>query len=303
MHNDVTNQYVNEFIRLIKSLRCQKNLTLEDLSNSTGIHRTALGLIERGKKVPTLISAHQIANALDSPLSELVRDSELVVNGKISEGAILEQHVSREVDLAHLRNQGKFKELTGLDSPVLVKVIDNCYQILDTIDQQLIGFDSPPIEELVELANLSSMIGNLFAGGLADYSEGIYTRNRPHAYPDLLPTGEGAVNLELKMALETNKPKGHLPKAGNYITIRYVLGDGSGNYTRGKANRGNKVWIWEVKVGKVKVEDFSLSNTAGDSGKTAVIKTEVFNNMPLVYYVPKYLPYAKRDDETYPSFN
>ena len=118
-----------------------------------------------------------------------------------------------------------------------------------------------------------------------------------------MPTGESAVNLELKVALETNKPKGHLPKAGTYITFRYVLGTKSGEYTKGKDKRGDTVWIWEVKVGKLSVDDFSCSNTEGDSGKTAVIKTAVHNQMSLVYYDASLLPYRRGESDTYPGFN
>jgi hypothetical protein len=32
----------------------------------------------------------------------------------------------------------------------------------------------------------------------------------------------------------------------------------------------------------------------GDSGKTAVIKTSVFNNMPLLYFDASLLPYSEK---------
>jgi len=144
------------------------------------------------------------------------------------------------------------------------------------------GKNSVPIAHLVELANLSSMVGNMVGAGIAYFSNGLYARNKAHTYPDLLPQSDPAVDLELKMALETNKPKGHLPKTGTYITFRYVLADKQGVYNRGKQNRGNTVWIWEVKVGPLTENDFSCSNTKGDSGKTAMIKTNVHNKMHLV---------------------
>ena len=83
---------------------------------------------------------------------------------------------------------------------------------------------------------------------------------------------------------------------------RYVLGDRMGNYKRGKESRGDTVWIWEVKVGRVREEDFDISNTDGDSGKTAVLKTKVFNAMALVYFDDAYCPFARKGG-TYPGFN
>jgi len=137
---------------------------------------------------------------------------------------------------------------------------------------------------------------------VAEASDGLYLRNRPHAYPDLLPQHHRAHPLEVKMALETNTPKGHLPKPGHYLTFRYVLGTATGSFTKGTANRGDTAWIWEVKVGHLAANDFSISNTDGDSGKTAVIKTQVFNGMPLVYFDPGYCPYASRKSK-YPGYN
>jgi len=291
------------FIELVKSIREQRGLTIEQLAELTGVHRTTIGLLERGERTPTLQVATQIASALQMPLSELIQEAELVESGKSDVQQLAEFHQKRKPSRANLRNEDKLLETIGVGGSTLLGAIDSCYQTLDTIDEQLIGKGALPIAHLVELANLSSMVGNMVGGGIADCSNGLYARNRPHTYPDLLPQASPAVNLELKMALETNKPKGHLPKAGTYITFRYILGDKQGNYVRGKENRGDTVWIWEVKVGAITEEDFSCSNTEGDSGKTAVIKTAVHNEMHLVYYMPEHLPYAHKADGKYVGFN
>lgn len=291
------------FIELVKTIREQRGLTIEQLAELTGVHRTTIGLLERNERTPTLQVATQIANALQMPLSELIQEAELVGSGKSNVQQLAEFHRKRKPNRANLRNEDKLLETIGIDSNTLLGAINSCYQTLDTIDEQLMGKGAVPIAHLVELANLSSMVGNMVGGGIADCSNGLYVRNKPHTYPDLLPQAWPAVSLELKMALETNKPKGHLPKAGTYITFRYILGDKQGRYVRGKDNRGDTVWIWEVKVGVITEEDFSCSNTEGDSGKTAVIKTEVHNNMHLVYYVPEHLPYAHKADGKYVGFN
>ena len=68
-----------------------------------------------------------------------------------------------------------------------------------------------------------------------------------------------------------------------------VLGDKDGNYTLGE--RGDVVWIWEIRLGHLEESDFSVSNTAGDSGKTAVVKTESLRKMGVLYVDPRYIPY------------
>lgn len=293
---------IKEVLKLVKELRVNKGLTLDNLADRAGIHRTTIGLLERGERTPTLWLANQLAMALEVPLSTLIQHAELIVSGSISEKTVIQKVSRRQAKPEHLRNEKALLEIIGLDGQAIIGAIESTYNTLDTIDEQLVARNSPPMSQLVELANLSSMLGNLLGAGLAESSNGKYKRNTPHTYPDLLPLKQGAVNLELKVALETNSPKGHLPKEGTYITFRYVLCGDEGKFLKGKENRGKTAWIWEVRVGRLSVEDFSISNTAGDSGKTAVIKTASFNKMFLVYFVPELLPYSSKQN-IYPGYN
>lgn len=102
------------------------------------------------------------------------------------------------------------------------------------------------------------------------------------------------MNIEIKVALEKNTPKGHLAKQGRYLAFRYVLADPHGTFVRGKDKRKSTVWVWEVKLGRLTEADFNFSSTKGDSGKTAVIKSESFKRMNLLYYDSRFDPYAKR---------
>lgn len=290
---------LKELVAIIKQEREARGLNYEDFSASSGLHRTTLGLYDRGERSPSLEAALNMAMALDIPLSDLLRRAESTAKGNFVSERFLSR---REVPLSNFRNPDRFREMIGLPVDALRSAILNCYQTLDTIDEQLNYNGTDPISQLVELANLSSMIGNLLGSGIAHASNGLYVRNKPHSYPDLLPQDINHKDLEIKVALEKNKPKGHLPKAGNYITFRYVLCDKHGVFLRGKDNRGDKVFIWEVKVGRLSVNDFDISNTDGDSGKTAVIKTSIFNSMDLVYYDPELLPYSSRSGK-YPGFN
>ena len=296
-------EIVGSFIYLTKRFREEQKLTIEQLADLANVHRTTIGLLERGERTPTLQVAQQIASALGFPISYLLQKTELINSRKISADEIVSSHISRKPKIQHLRNEDKLISTTGIDGGTIINAIDACYQTLDTIDEQLISKGSLPIANLVELANLSSMIGNIIGRGIADHSNGLYERNKPHTYPDLIPIQASAVILELKIALETNKPKGHLPKPGTYITFRYILANKQGNYQRGKQFRGDTAWIWEVKVGELKDDDFSCSNTEGDSGKTATIKTRCLNEMALIYYVPELLPYAYSNDGSYVGYN
>ena len=112
-------------------------------------------------------------------------------------------------------------EDTDLTPTIIEKGVNSAYHILEEIDLKLHSMGSSPLAELMELANLSSFLGNLISAGIALHSEKVFSRNRPHTYPDLVHySGDTTKNIELKVALETNKPKGHLAKKGNYFTIR-----------------------------------------------------------------------------------
>lgn len=192
---------------------------------------------------------------------------------------------------------------TPITPALIIESISHCYNTLDSIDIKLTENGSCKLSHLVEYANLSSIVGNLLGEGLARYSNNIYIRNKPHTYPDLLSTNPNIENIELKVALEKNLPKGHLPKEGYYIIYRYVLTNENGTYIKGKENRGDTVTIWEVRFGYLNICDFNCSNTEGDSGKTAVINTIALNNMKLLYFNPECVPYRHSTKNPYPGFN
>lgn len=279
--------------RLLADARRQEGLTMEELAERAGLHRTYIGLLERNERQPTLAVAVGLAEALGLSLSEVVAEAEdAVASGFQPKVELVHAPPRRQASRANLADCPSLRDVTGMDEEVIAKAIDSAYHTLDLIDEQMSEQGSVPIADLVELANLSSMLGNLVGAGVADASNGLYERNGPHKYPDLLPLRDDIPGLEVKTALETNRPKGHLAKPGTYLTFRYVLLR-DGQYTRGKDSRGNTVAVWEVRFGELTVDDFALSNTEGDSGKTAVFKKEAFDRMALVYFDPVLLPYAR----------
>lgn len=274
---------------MIKEVRERQGLTLEELADRAGCHRTSISLVERGLRSLTVRTAAQLADAFG------IRTSHLVALGEGRLVGDTKRILLRPSLNQYLTNSTTtLDKATGLDGKWVADGVLSAYETLDLIDGQLLARGVDPLSETVELANLSSMLGNLLCAGLANASDGRYVRNRPHAYPDLLATSSELSGIEVKTALETNKPKGHLPKSGFYMTFRYVLGDRYGGFTIGKEHRGDTIWIWECRVGKLTVSDFDLSNTPGDSGKTAIIKTESFKRTQRVLYVPELLPYKRR---------
>lgn len=197
----------------------------------------------------------------------------------------------------------RFPSNVRLNQNIIRGSVTHCYETLDMIDQNLVSKGSPKLANLVELANLSSIVGNLLGAGCAEYSNGFYYRNKPHTYPDLVANDESFPGIEIKTALLKNSPKGHQPKPGYYLTYRYCLTDEDGHRIIGKEENWNTVTVWEIKFGYLNIQDFSCSNTDGDSGKTAVIRTSAFNNMALLYFDSELVPYRHSDKKPYNGYN
>lgn len=272
---------------LISELRRQRGWSLEDLADEAGRHRTYFGLVERGERHLSVASAYRAAEALGISLSDLIQLAE--EEAPLANRAVRFEH--RTVPPGAARGGDAVQLIAGLSESWVPKAIEATHQTLDRIDEQLINTDSLPLAEILDKVNLSAIIGDLLRAALAKGSNGRYMSNEPHTYPDLIsPSGE-AEGLEIKIALETNKPKGHFAKSGPYLTCRYVLADRAGNYKR--YERGDVVWIWEARLGELSEEDFSLSNTPGDSGKIAVIRPDSLDRLECIYFDRRFLPYAK----------
>jgi transcriptional regulator with XRE-family HTH domain len=59
----------HRFGSLVRRLRESRGLSQDELADRSGLHRTFIGSVERGEKVPTIITAQKIAGGLDLRLS------------------------------------------------------------------------------------------------------------------------------------------------------------------------------------------------------------------------------------------
>ncbi|MDP9766631.1 helix-turn-helix domain-containing protein [Deinococcus enclensis] len=280
-------EFLVAFVKLANVRRKDKGLTQEALASLAEIDSRHLQKILAGEVEPLLSTAVRIANALDIDVAKSL-DNQAKNEANFSLTSTQRTEISTMLKMVH---NVEALEAARLTPEGLCNAISYAHSVIDSIDLRLV---EAGVEKLgggmVELANYSSMIGNLMAAGLAKFSNGEYKQNGPHKYPDLLPDGVNPLDgIEIKMALENNKPKGHLAKAGLYITLRYVLTN-NGRYIQGKENRGDTASIWEVRLGHLLNEDFTISNTDGDSGKTAVVKAEALKRMKLVYFNRDYCP-------------
>lgn len=63
----------DRFPEVLRELRQAKGISQEELAERAGLHRTYISQIERGIKTPTLKSLEQIAAALNTPVSAIMK--------------------------------------------------------------------------------------------------------------------------------------------------------------------------------------------------------------------------------------
>lgn len=64
------------FAKVLRRERTAKGLSQERLAHRAGLHRTYVGLIERGQRKPTIEVGDALAQALGVSLWELIREAE-----------------------------------------------------------------------------------------------------------------------------------------------------------------------------------------------------------------------------------
>jgi transcriptional regulator with XRE-family HTH domain len=62
--------------RAVRRLRSQADYSQESFAAAAGIHRTYMGLVERGRVAPTIVTISKIAAALGISTSALLAEAE-----------------------------------------------------------------------------------------------------------------------------------------------------------------------------------------------------------------------------------
>lgn len=79
------------FGRVLREIRAERGFSQETLAFESGYHTTYIGQLERGQKSPSLWTIVNLATALDTPGSEMLRRLEVV----LSKGAKPERRPSK----------------------------------------------------------------------------------------------------------------------------------------------------------------------------------------------------------------
>jgi transcriptional regulator with XRE-family HTH domain len=69
---DKKKELLNKFGEKVREERLKRGLSQEELAGKAGVHRTYIGMIERGEKNITLTNIKKVANALDLKIDQLL---------------------------------------------------------------------------------------------------------------------------------------------------------------------------------------------------------------------------------------
>ena len=64
------------FGRVLREIRKSRSLSQDELAAKSGYHRTYIGLLEQGEKSPSLRTIFNLAKALESSPSAIIRGTE-----------------------------------------------------------------------------------------------------------------------------------------------------------------------------------------------------------------------------------
>ncbi len=76
MRKELSEKTVKTVIARLKEIRQERGLSHDKIATETGLHRSAISLIEAGKRQPTLLNCLKIANALGVSLGEILIKAE-----------------------------------------------------------------------------------------------------------------------------------------------------------------------------------------------------------------------------------
>ena len=107
------------FGKKLKEIRISKNLTQQELAELCEMHTTSIGMIEIGKRTPSLATVKKIAEKLELDYAELFNFKEIYNQNKTSE------KLHKELQ----------KELTNIDCNILKYLIHHIREIKKTFLQ------------------------------------------------------------------------------------------------------------------------------------------------------------------------
>ena len=79
MKKDVAESLMHDVVRQLSELRREKGWSYQFLASRAGVTHAAISHLEHGRRKPSLMLALRLSKALDAELSDLLKESELII--------------------------------------------------------------------------------------------------------------------------------------------------------------------------------------------------------------------------------
>lgn len=83
MPSDEADTFLNFLSQLMKAKRLELGLSQDQLANTSGIDRATISRWEAKERVPSIMALYDMAQAMDSPLHELVKTASDQINREL----------------------------------------------------------------------------------------------------------------------------------------------------------------------------------------------------------------------------
>ncbi|KIL51422.1 hypothetical protein KP77_09340 [Jeotgalibacillus alimentarius] len=118
-------QFTKQVGKILRKLRKERELTLENLADLTGVSKLTLGKIERGEANPSLAIIWKVANGLRIPISSLLVENQEVTLLKKSGNSVLSENQSLKLEpIFTTQVQGSIESHKGYLNPEAVYEAD-----------------------------------------------------------------------------------------------------------------------------------------------------------------------------------
>lgn len=109
-------EILKQFGKHVRHLRQLQDLSQEALAEKANMHRTYIGMIERGERNPALLNLIRLASALDISLPELLRTmlmTETVIMNLTDSYGFFRENIGRTLGDLKLEYQTRFPKFTA----------------------------------------------------------------------------------------------------------------------------------------------------------------------------------------------